>query len=112
MGKNKNAENKRQTLTKSEPTKKQSSATIEEIYRFLQDSGSSDEESETPSALSEGSNRKEKTQDIYNFLQDSEESSGEDEAVKINVKQEPKTPEKTDSKQDSPQPKPNLTLLL
>ena len=115
--KNKNEETERKISSKSEQTKNQSTATIEEIYRFLQDSGSSDEESETPSAMSEGSTQKEKTQDIYNFLQDSEESSGgEDDAGTIRVKKEPTAPLKTEksagSGQNSKPPKHDLTSLL
>ena len=102
----KNDDNKEEILSKLAETKKNkktSSAKIEEIYRFLQDSGSSDEESETTSVVTEGYNLPEHehvgevlkpTKDIYDFLQDSEDS-GEDEVGPIQVKQEPITPEKT-----------------
>ena len=118
----KNDDNKEEILSKLAETKKNkksSSAKIEEIYRFLQDSGSSDEESETTSGVTEGYNLPEHehvgevlkpTKDIYDFLQDSEDS-GEDEVRPIQVKQEPTTPKKT-QKLPTAGTKHDLSLLL
>ena len=100
-GKDKNDDNKEEILCKFAETKnnkKQTSAAVEEIYRFLQDSDGSDEELDSPNAVSDGYNQQElnPTQDIYNFLEDSEDSGEEEEAGTVQFKQEPNTPEKTE----------------
>ena len=115
--KEKNGDNSKHKIDRSkkeifcnlEQTKKRSSEAIEEIYRFLQDSGSSDDEPETPSAVSEGSNQKDRSGEV-DFLEDSEDSD-DDEGGPIQVKQEPTSPEKTKTGtgQDS---KHDLALLL